>query len=181
MGFKKLYQEQTQELENIKRNLKAKETYIKKTDIENKKLLKVIEDNRFDFKDITEIELLKAQVYDYKLAFFVLQITNMEDIEYTLKNSGKIHNITFSIERYLQRLVKKTDLVRHQTNGIFYILYFPIKNETPQEFSEKITQQKVLENIKLEFKAGLSIVNKNMDIDRFINEALKDIGLTKTF
>lgn len=160
---------------------KSQEIAIERYTIENKKLIDLIEKNKIEFRSIAEVELLKAAEFKYSINLIVIKLINLEEIQERLVNTGKINNIMFSIERFFERSVKKIDIVRYMNDGLFYILFFDTKHDPVDAFIEKVTQPKKLETVKVNFKTGKSTNYKDITVDRFISDALSDLGLIKTF
>lgn len=160
---------------------KSQEIALERYTVENRKLIDLIEKNKIEFKSIAEVELLKAAEYNYPICLIAIKLINLEEIQEKLVNTGKINNIMFSIERFFERSVKKIDIVRYMNDGLFYILYFDTKHDPVDEFIDKVTQPKKLENVQVNFKTGKAKNYKDIKVERFISDALTDLGVKKTF
>jgi PAS domain S-box-containing protein len=135
-----------------------------------------LQKNGFNFKDILELEILKAKTYKLNFSLVKVVIDKFDELKSTIKTQNKLEMILTAIKRQFKSSIKNIDIAYHDTDEIYYLILSNSSDTNITNIVEKLTIPKKMDGtIDISFSYGISYFFEKDDVKGMIYRCNKNL------
>jgi hypothetical protein len=135
-----------------------------------------LEERSFSFKDLLEMEILKAKTYKTKFSLVKIIINDYDELKIKLHSTNKLEIVTTAIKRQFKKSLKIIDLVYYDSNGTYYIILSNAADINITDIVQNLAIPKKMESsITITFSYGIAYFFEKDTLDAIMYRCNKSL------